>query len=167
MSPREIDKGNPISLNKWSGIAARSKVYKLPSAFKAISSELCVANDIVLRGTRIVLPKALRSQAMKVAHEDHAGVTRGKYRLRSKLWWSSMDKDIETHIKSCPPCRVTGQPSPPTLIHSTPLPNGPWEYLALDICGPFPTGEYALVLIDYNSRWAEVEITTTTTSAKS
>ena len=51
-------------------------LYKLPSAFKAISSEVCVANDIVLRIIRIVLPKALRSQAMKVAHEDHARVTR-------------------------------------------------------------------------------------------
>ena len=70
-------------------------------------------------------------------------------------------------IKSCHPCQVTGQPSPPTPIHSTPLPNGPWEYLALDICGPFPTGEYALVLIDYYSRWAEVEITTSTTNTTS
>ena len=62
-----------------------------------------------------------------------------------------MDKDIETHIKSCHPCQVTGQPSPPTPVYSTPLPNGPWEYLALDICGAFPTGEYALVFIDYYS----------------
>ena len=141
-------------------------LHKLPSAFKGISSEICVTNDIVLRGTRIVLPKALRSRAMKIAHEDHAGVTRCKHRLRSKLWWPGMDRDIETHVKCCHPCEVTSQPSPPTPIHSTPLPNGPWEYLALDICGPFPTGEYALVLIDYYSRWAEVEITTTTTSAR-
>ena len=62
-------------------------VHKLPSAFKGISSEICVTNDIVLRGTRIVLPKALRSRAMKVSHEDHSGVTRCKHRLRSKLWW--------------------------------------------------------------------------------
>ena len=54
---------------------------------------------------------------------------------------------------------------PPTPIYSTPLPNGPWEYLALDMYGPFRTGGYALVLIDYYSRWAEVEITTTTTKS--
>ena len=54
----------------------------------------------VLRGTRIViLPKGLRFQSMKVVHEDHAGVTRCKHRLRSKLCWPDMDKDIETHIK--------------------------------------------------------------------
>ena len=107
------------------------------------------------------LPKALRSQAVKVAYEDHAGVTRCKHRLRSKLWWPGMDKDIETHIKTCLLCQVTGQPSP-----LTPLPNGPWEYLDLHLCSPFPTGEHAPVMIDYYSRWAEVEITTTTTSAR-
>ena len=42
----------------------------------------------------------------------------------------------------------------------------PVNTVALDICGPFPTGEYALVLIYYHSRWAEVEITITTTSAR-
>ena len=51
-----------------------------------IYSELCVRNDIVLRGTRIVLPKSLRSRAMKVSREDHAGVTRWKHRLRSTLF---------------------------------------------------------------------------------
>ena len=30
---------------------------------------------------------------------------------RTKLWWPGMHKDIETHIKSCHPCQVTGQPS--------------------------------------------------------
>ena len=36
--------------------------------------------------------------------------------------------------------------------------------LPLAYSGAFPTGEYALVLIDYYSRWAEVEITTTTSA---
>jgi hypothetical protein len=40
----------------------------------------------------------------------------------------------------------------------TPLPNGPWEKLAADICGPFPSGEYLFVLVDYYSRFPVVEI---------
>ena len=115
MSPRAIDTEEIRSLSASDPelqlvrkCITENTLYKLPSAFKAISSELCVANDIVLRGTRIALPKALRSQAIKVAHEEHAGVTRCKHRLRSKLWWPGIDKDIETHIKSCHPCQVTG-----------------------------------------------------------
>jgi hypothetical protein len=41
----------------------------------------------------------------------------------------------------------------------------PWTELAIDICGPFPTGEYIVVLTDYYSRWPEAEILKTVTSA--
>lgn len=79
-----------------------------------------------------------------------------------------MDKEIETFIKRCHVCQATRKPTSPTPIHLTrrPILRNPWEYLALDVCGPFPTGEYALVLIEYHSRWAEVEIVTTTTSSR-
>ena len=80
-----------------------------------------------------------------------------------------MDKNMENLVKCCHPCQEISQPTQPTIIHLTPLPSLPsglWEYLALDICGPFPTGEYALVLTNYYSRWAEVEIVTTTTSER-
>ena len=107
MSPRAIDTeeirsastGDP-ELQLVRKCIMDNTLHKLPSAFKGISSEICVTKDIVLRGTRIVLPKALRSRAMKVAHEDHAGVTRCKHRLRSKLWWPGMDRDIETQMSN-------------------------------------------------------------------
>ena len=66
-----------------------------------------------------------------------------------------MDQDVETFItdKCCHPCQVSSQQNQPTLIQS----NKPREYIALDI-----------VLIDYYSRWTEVEMlrTTTTKSAR-
>ena len=40
----------------------------------------------------------------------------------------------------------------------TELPLGKWQDLSLDLLGPMPTGEYLLVVIDYYSRYYEVEI---------
>lgn len=37
-----------------------------------------------------------------------------------------------------------------------PFPNGPWQFLATDLLGPLPSGEYVLVIIDYYSRYQEV-----------
>ena len=34
----------------------------------------------------------------------------------------------------------------------------------IDVCGPFPTGEFVVVLTDYYSRWPEVKILKTVTS---
>ena len=45
-----------------------------------------------------------------------------------------------------------------------PMPESPWLSVALDLCGPFPTGETLLILVDYYSRFAFVEILKSTTS---
>ena len=33
------------------------------------------------------------------------------------------------------------------------IPKSPWEVIALDLQGPYPTGDYLLVVIDYRSRY--------------
>ena len=38
------------------------------------------------------------------------------------------------------------------------MPKAPWETLHIDFCGPLPSSEYLLVLIDRYSRYPEVEI---------
>ena len=49
-------------------------------------------------------------------------------------------------------------------MKTTWLPERPWQDLALDLLGPLPTGEHLLVLVDYFSRWVEVDIIYSTTS---
>ena len=75
-----------------------------------------------------------------------------------------MDKDIERHIRTCHPCQIVGQPDPPEPVQPTKLPDEPWTDLAIDVCGPFPTGEYVVSLTDYYSRWPEATILRTVTS---
>ena len=55
---------------------------------------------------------------------------------------------------------------PPPPLKSTPLPNQPWpwEEVAVDRMGPLPSGEHLLVLVDYYSRWMEVDVIRTTSS---
>ncbi|KAG7173720.1 Transposon Tf2-9 polyprotein-like 3 [Homarus americanus] len=38
---------------------------------------------------------------------------------------------------------------------------GPWEVIHVDICGPFPSGDYALGIIDAGSRWPEAFVVKT------
>ena len=42
------------------------------------------------------------------------------------------------------------------------LPPEPRHTIHVDFCGPFPTGEYLLVMIDAYSRFSEVEIVQST-----
>ena len=45
------------------------------------------------------------------------------------------------------------------------LPSKPWKHAAINFCGPFPTGELALVVVDEYSRYPELEIVTYTSKS--
>ena len=77
-----------------------------------------------------------------------------------------MEKDAEKHCKTCYGCQLVSRPSPPEPIRSTALPTGPWRDLAIDLLGPLPTGESILVVVDYYSRYYEIDIMRSTVASK-
>ena len=130
------------------------------------SGELCTIGKLILRGTRIVIPKKLRPRVLSIAHEGHLGIVGTKQKLRSKVWWPGMEKDAEKYCKTCYGCQLVSRPTPPEPIRTTPLPTGPWRDLAIDLLGPLPTGESILVVVDYYSRYYEVDILKSTVASK-
>ena len=83
----------------------------------------CTIGKLILRGTRIVIPKKLRPRVFSIAHEGHLGIVGTKQKLRSKVWWPCMEKDAEKHCKTCYGCQLVSRPTPPEPIRTTPLPN--------------------------------------------
>ncbi|CAG2225151.1 unnamed protein product [Mytilus edulis] len=124
-----------------------------------IRSELCAIGQLVLRGTRIVIPISLREQVLQLVHEGHPGIVVMKTRLRSKVWWPWIDKSIEKFCRSCYGCQLVSQPSKPEPLKRTELPSAPWQHLAADLLGPLPSNHYMFVLVDYYSRYFEVAVT--------
>ncbi|XP_043239605.1 uncharacterized protein LOC122390579 [Amphibalanus amphitrite] len=57
--------------------------------------ELAVVDDIILRGGRVLVPTALRTRLVELAHEGHQGMVRTKQRLRDLYWWPGMDRAVE------------------------------------------------------------------------
>ena len=123
-----------------------------------VCGELCVIGKLILRGTRIVIPSKLRPRVLSLAHEGHPGIVSMKQRLRSKVWWPGIDKEAEKFCRTCHGCQLVSSPANPEPIKSTPLPSSPWQDLAIDLLGPLPSGESVLVIIDYFSRYYEVEV---------
>ncbi|XP_068703709.1 uncharacterized protein [Montipora foliosa] len=127
--------------------------------------ELCAIGKLVLRGTRIVVPKELRSHVLELAHEGHPGIVAMKQRLRSKVWWPGLDKDAERVCKTCHGCQLVSQPLKPEPMTRTEFPSAPWQHLAADLLGPLPSGDYIFVVVDY-SRFFEMEFTKSITTEK-
>ena len=147
-----------IQTGKWEGVEC--------SEYLAVANELCVLGGIVMRGTRIVIPKKLRATVMTIGHEGHLGIVSMKQRLRTKVWWPKLEKDVEKFVKTCDGCQLVGRPDPPEPVTSTELPEGPWRAVGVDFLGPLPTGENILVVVDYYSRYYETVIMRTASAEK-
>ena len=133
-------------------------------AYRSVRQELSVLGKLVICGTRLVIPKILQ-KVLNVAHEGHQEIIKTKQRLRSKVWWPNIDKETEKVCRTCHGCQVVQLPSRPEPMVRTRLPESPWEIIACDLLGPIDNNIYILV-IDYYSRWIEIDILKSITSSK-
>ena len=79
--------------------------------------------------------------------------------IREKVWFPGADKKVESCILclACVPSTAQREP-----LSMTTLPSGPWMEAAVDLAGPFPSGEYPLVVIDDYSWFPEVDVISST-----
>jgi len=124
---------------------------KCPRSFVMVRNELTFIGQVILPGTRIVIPRVLRHRVVELAHEGHQGIVKMKERLRSKVWWPGVDKDAERKCRECYGCQLVMKENITPPVKTTKMPERPWQNLALDLLGPMPTAEYLLVLVDYFS----------------
>ena len=131
-----------------------------------VKDELCANadSDIVLRGTRIVLPASLHALAIKLAHQGHQGIVRSKRLLRSKVWFPDVDRLMENEVRNCIPCQATTPEHRTEQLHMSQLPDAEWQHVSADFLGPLDDGSYLLVLICEYSRYPVVEIVHSTSS---
>ncbi|XP_062715815.1 uncharacterized protein K02A2.6-like isoform X1 [Aedes albopictus] len=127
-------------------------------AYHAFRNELGKVGELVVRGSRLIVPASMRQRMLQLAHEGHPGRTKMQQRLRLSYWWPGMDESIARIVDSCEGCRLVGQPDRPEPMERRKLPEAPWIDIAIDFLGPLPSGDYLLVIIDYYSRYKEVEI---------
>ena len=124
--------------------------------------ELSVADDVVLRGERTVIPKNLVNDVVSIGHEGHQGIVKCKRLLRSLYWFPRMDEIITKKVSKCRPCQAAVETPSEEPIQSSILPDYPWQSVDLDFLGPLPSGDYILVAIDAYSRFPEVFVVRST-----
>ena len=68
------------------------------------------AADLILCGSRIVIPTALQQIATSLAHEGHQGIVKTKKSLREKVWFPGIDQKIAQNlmIEGCNACQASG-----------------------------------------------------------
>lgn len=72
--------------------------------YKRKENELCIEQDCLMLGPRVVVPETLRGMVLKELHSTHMGIVKMKPLSRSYVWWPGIDQDIEKITKQCKYC---------------------------------------------------------------
>lgn len=114
---------------------------------------IAVNNDVLMCGSRIVIPSTLRQPVLEIVHEGHFGIEKCRGRAKSSVWWPSIDADIERLVKNCHSClkQSTNRKMP---LQQTEFPDRPWQRIAIDLF--FLGGKWWVVMTDYFSRYPEL-----------
>lgn len=130
----------------------------------SVRRELSTHDGCILRGARIVVPAKLRQECLTELHTGHPGIVRMKGLARSYMWWPGIDRAIEEAVNTCHACQQTKPKPPSSPVHPWEWPAQPWERLHIDYAGPLE-GRMLLVVVDAHSKWIEVGVSQTSTSA--
>jgi hypothetical protein len=112
------------------------------------------ADDMLVYGARIVLPRSMVKETIQTLVGMHQGASKMRQRARLSLYWPHMDVDIAHAAASCEEC-VSQLPSLPAepLQHHEPA-TRPFEFLHADL-GEVE-GRHFLVIVDQFSDWPAV-----------
>jgi len=80
--------------------------------------------------------------------------------LRPHFYWPSMSKDCQAYVRVCEKCQKVNKATPkPNIMTRRVVVTQPFQDVAIDIVGPFPTAvggfRFLLIIIDDASRWPE------------
>lgn len=90
-------------------------------------------DGILMRGSRIVIPKALQEEMLQRIHTSgHQGITKCRERARQSVWWPGLSTQLEEVVKACKTCCIHQQQRPEPLIPSE-LPQLPWQKVGTDL----------------------------------
>jgi hypothetical protein len=117
--------------------------------------ELSMQEGIILKGTRIIIPKLMRPEILSRLHESHLGIDATLRRAREIVYWPHMNEEVKKTVQLCVTCQETAPAQRKEPLQSHETPKRPWERVALDLFSVENT--QWLVIVDYYSDFWELD----------
>ena len=113
--------------------------------------ELTVADGMILKGTRIIIPESLKPAVLKQLHYAQQGAEKCKLRAKGSVFWANINQDIDELVITCSPCQHHQKlnTKEPLLPHY--FPPKAWHKLGSDIF--FWNQTDYLLVVDYYSKF--------------
>jgi transposase InsO family protein len=137
----------------YGSMARKRSCHSCRKPYWSVQGELTIADGLLLKGTRLVIPSRLQRQILNQMHEGHQGISKCRERAKICVWWPGLSAQIKVMVENCTTCSKYRQQHPEPLV-PTPLPQRPWQLFATDL---FILEKVTyLLVVDYYSRYVEV-----------
>ena len=138
------------SLGGW---PEKSNLEKELEPYYSSKDEISVIDGLLMRDSRLIIPKKLRQNILELIHRGHQGITKCRARARESVWWPKISDDIEETIRRCTICTKELKERHEPLMPSD-FPERPWQKVGMDLF--YLKNDWYLVVSDYYSRYPEV-----------
>ena len=149
---QELQEVTKLVLNGWPKY--QTQVPENARSFFPYHGELSYVDGKLIYRDQIVIPASMREEILQRIHDGHLGVTKCLERANSSVWWPGISKDIKERVSHCNFCQVNRPSQRREPLKPTPLPERPWQKVAVDALEL--DGKKYIVVVDYYSRYLEI-----------
>ena len=71
----------------------------------SVRDEITVAQNLLLKGDRIIVPSSIHANIRSLVHQGHPGIERCKARARSSVYWPGLSQEINDLVSNCGICQ--------------------------------------------------------------
>ncbi|XP_029633853.1 uncharacterized protein K02A2.6-like [Octopus sinensis] len=125
----------------------RYQVQPLIREYWAIHYDISVENEILMAGSRIIIPKSMQKEILDKIHQGHLGMGKCKLRAKSAVCLVGRYKD-GFYMQICQKYRNS---QPKEEIISSDIPRRPWQAIGVDLFTE--NQEWYLIMVCYNSKF--------------
>ena len=148
--------------------AAGDEAYQALLGSDTLSAPYSVRNGMLWYDERVVVPRdqALRTRLLVEAHDagtaGHSGIDTTYDRLRQRVYWAGMHRDVHDYVLTCDPCQrnKVEQRRTAGLLRPLPVPDEPGHTIHMDYVFGLPRTRHGhtgfLSLTCRLSNWLQV-----------
>ncbi|XP_050504417.1 uncharacterized protein K02A2.6-like [Diabrotica virgifera virgifera] len=147
----------------YNGWPKEKNVPQVCKKYYGIRDSLYFEAGIAFIDDKIIIPKKLRLDMIKLLHKGHIGVSKTINKARSIYYWPGLNDDVTNYIKKCRICEKyrPNNFKEPMMPHD--IPRLRFNKVGTDIL-EYGSKAY-LVIVDYFSHWLDISILKDKTSS--
>ena len=109
--------------------------------------ELIADNNIIFKGSKVVIPESMRSLMLQRTHASHQGPDASVRRARDVIFWPGMASKIRYQASQCATCNSLAAKQQKQPLMSPEIPTTQWAKVAQDLFTY--DGKPYLITVDY------------------